>query len=63
MGDMLRDKDFILDPRLTWRDEVDNILQSVAWAIQTTVNTSSKYSQEQLSFDRDMILPHKINCD
>ena len=26
MGDMLRDEDFILDPRLTWRDEVDNIL-------------------------------------
>ena len=30
MGDMFRNEDFVMDPRLTWRGEVDNILQSVA---------------------------------
>ena len=63
MGHMLRNEDFILDPRLTWCDEVDNVLQSVAWAIRTTVNTNSKYLTGQLVFDRDMILPLKTNCD
>ena len=52
-----------MDLRLTWRDEVDNVLQSVAWLIRTTVNTSSKYSPGKLAFGRDMILPLKINCD
>ena len=63
MGDMLRSEDFIIDPRLTWRDEVDNILQSVSWAIRTTVGTNTKHSPGQLAFGRDMILPLKIQCD
>ena len=63
MGDMLRNEDFVMDPRLTWRDEVDNILQRVALKIKTTVNTSTKHSPGQLAFGRDMILPLKIHCD
>ena len=63
MGDMLGNEDFVMDPILTWRDEVDNILQSVTWAIITTVNTSTKHSPGQLAFSRDMILPLKIHCD
>ena len=63
MGDMLRNEDFVMDPILTWRDEVDNILQSVTWSIITTVNTSTKHSPGQLAFGRDMTLPLKIHCD
>ena len=46
MGDMFRNADFIMNPRLSWRNKVENILQSAAWAIWTTVNTSSKFSPE-----------------
>ena len=63
MVDMLRNEDFVMDPILTWRDEVDNILQSVTWSIITTVNTSTKHSPGQLAFGRDMTLPLKIHCD
>ena len=63
MGDMLRNEEFVMDPRLTWRDEVNNILQSVAWTIRTTANTSTKHSPGQLAFGRGMILPLKIYCD
>ena len=63
MGDMLHNEDFGTDPKLIWRDEVDIIFPSVAWAIRTTVNTSTKYSPGQLALGRDMILPLKIQCD
>ena len=63
MGDMLRNENFVMDLRFTWPDEVDNILQSVAWEIRTMVNTSTKHSPGQLAFGRAMILPLKIQCD
>ena len=63
IGDMLRNEDFVMDPGLVWRDEFDNILQSVAWAIRTTVNTSTKHSPRQLAVGRDIILPLKMQCD
>ena len=63
MGVMLHNEDFVMDPRRTWRDEVENILQSVTWTIRTTVNTSTKHLSGQLAFGRDMILPLKIQCD
>ena len=63
MGDMLHNKDFVMDLRLAKRDKVDIILQSVAWTIRTMTNTSTDHSPEQLAFGLDVILPLKIQCD
>ena len=63
MGDMLHNKDFVMDLRLAKRDEVDIILQSVAWTIRTMTNTSTDHSPEQLAFGLDVILTLKIQCD
>ena len=42
MGDMLRTKEFTLDENFTWHDEVDSMLQSIAWAICSMVNSVIK---------------------
>eukprot|EP00957_Ditylum_brightwellii_P097807 7447771-Ditylum_brightwellii.AAC.1 len=42
-----------------WRREVDRILQSTAWAMQSTIITTTKYSPGQMIFGRDMIMHAK----
>eukprot|EP00957_Ditylum_brightwellii_P124017 9453027-Ditylum_brightwellii.AAC.2 len=39
-----------------WRREVDRILQSTAWAMQSMINTTTKYSPGQMIFGLDMIM-------
>ena len=45
----------------TWHNEVKLTLQSVAWAVRSTVNVSIQRFQGQLVFGRDMIMPMRIN--
>ena len=63
MGDMLRTKSFQANDTWTWHDEIDSILQSIAWAIHSTINASIKRSPGQLVFSRDMIMPLNINTN
>ena len=46
-----------------FEQEVNNILQSIAWAIRTTVNTTTNYSPGQLAFNRDMIIHEPTVAD
>ena len=63
MGDMLRTQELTLDERDTWLDENQTILQSIAWAYQSTVSTTTGYSPGQLAFGRDMIMNFKTHID
>lgn len=60
MGDMLRTMTFEGED---WLEEMNRTLQSVAWAIRTTVSTTTGQSPGQLVFSRDMILATKIKID
>ena len=60
MGDMLRTMEF---NGPTWKLEVNDALQSVAWAIRSTINTMSGYTPGQLIFSKDMIMRVKIVAD
>jgi transposase InsO family protein len=59
MGDMLRTITFTGDD---WFHEHNQTLQSVAWAVRSTV-TANGYSPGQLVFSRDMILSTKVKID
>ena len=63
MGDMLRTKEFEVTDDWTWHDEIESMLQSVAWAVRSTVSTTIRRSPGQLAFGRDMIIPLRINSD
>ena len=56
MGDMLRTKQFNVTNNWTWHDEMDSTLQSVAWALRSTVSATIKRSPGQLALTRDMIM-------
>eukprot|EP00957_Ditylum_brightwellii_P120865 9218210-Ditylum_brightwellii.AAC.1 len=43
-----------------WRREVERILQSTDWAMQSTINTTIKYSLGQMIFGRDMIIHTEV---
>ena len=51
-GDMLRTKTFEGED---WMEELDSILQSMAWAIRVAVNSSTGHTPGQLAFNKDMI--------
>ena len=53
MGDMLRTMIFSGED---WEEELQTALQSVAWAICSTVSTISGYTPGQLVFSKDMIM-------
>ena len=63
MGDMLRGKEFQVSNNWTWHDEVDCTLQSVAWALRSTVSATIKRSPGQLAFNRDMIMNMQIHSN
>jgi len=60
MGDMLRTMHFTGED---WFHELNRTLQTVAWAIRSTVSTSIGHSPGQLIFNRDMIMETKIKVD
>ena len=53
MGDMLMMIEFN-EP--TWKLGVNDALQSVAWAIRSTISIMSRYTPGQLIFSKDMIM-------
>ena len=59
-GDMLRTMIFSGE---NWQVEVDIALQSVAWALRSTLSTMSGYSPGQLVFSRDMIMQNAVTAD
>lgn len=65
MADMLRTMDFKVknNKEDTWRIEVDIALQSVAWAMRSTVSALTKYTPANLAFGRDMILNDEITVN
>ena len=60
MGDMIRTSKFESD---TWEEEVDLLLQSIAWAIRSTVHSTALYTPGQLVFQRDMVVPLTVRID
>ena len=46
-----------------WFEVMDQLLQSVAWAIRATVSTVTKFSPGQLAFGHDMIMQTKVIVD
>jgi hypothetical protein len=60
MGDMLRTMTF---SGSDWFQDMQRALDSVAWAIRTTVNPNIKYSPCHLAFSQDMIFRQAIQID
>jgi hypothetical protein len=60
MGDMLRTITF---SGSDWFQDMQRALDSVAWAIRTTVNHNIKYSPCHLAFSQDMIFRQAIQID
>ena len=60
MADMLRTQEF---SGHDWFEVMDQLLQSVAWAIRATVSTVTKFSPGQLAFGHDMIMQTKVIVD
>ena len=56
-GDMLRTAEFEGN---NWKYELNKTLQSVAWAIRSTVSTVTNYSPGQLVFSKDMIMQVQV---
>ena len=63
LADILRIHKFQEDPRQQWEDQMQEILQHTAFAIRATVNSTTGYSPGQLVFNRDMLLPFKVNVN
>ena len=60
MGDMLRTMEF---EGPDWKEEIDTALQSVAWAIRSTVSMTTGHTPGQLLFSRDMIMQVRVVAD
>ena len=56
-GDMLRTAEFEGD---NWQYESNRTLQTVTWAIRSTVSTVKNYSSGQLVFSKDMIMQVQV---
>lgn len=59
-ADMLRTVTFTGE---NWMKELDKALQTVAWAIRSTVSTMSGYTPGQLVFNKDMIMQSNVIVD
>ena len=46
-----------------WFSAVQHMLQAIAWAIRSTVNTAVRYTPGQMVFQRDMITASQIRVD
>jgi hypothetical protein len=60
MGDQLRATVYSSDG---WQDDVNTLIQAVAWALRTTVPSNSPYSPGQIAFGMDMIMRLRCNID
>ena len=60
LGNMLRMTE-LTGPN--WVDKIDKIIQEISWALQSTVNTVTKYTPEEIIVGRNMILPIAIRLD
>ena len=65
MADMLRTMKFTVadDSEGAWRTEVDSMLQAVAWALRSTVNSTTKMTPANLLFNKDMVLNKEIDVN
>ena len=64
MADMLRtEQPFIQDERDTWIDEVNLMLQGIAFAMRCTIGATIKHSPSQIVFNQDMITRIKTRTD
>ena len=56
MGNMLQcEQPFVLDAKDTWIDEVNLMLQGIAFAMRVTIGSTIKHSPSQIVFNQDMI--------
>ena len=46
-----------------WFSKVQRMLQAIAWAMRSTVNTAVQYTPGQMVFQRDMITASQIRVD
>ncbi|KAL7484109.1 hypothetical protein ACHAW6_009750 [Cyclotella cf. meneghiniana] len=46
-----------------WQDDIDHLIQAVAWALHTTTQSNIPYNPGQLTFGMDMIFCQKIKVD
>lgn len=60
---MLCTKIFSLDNYQTWWDEVNIMLQIIAFALRITVSTTIKHTPSQPIFHKDMITRFKTDID
>ena len=61
MGGMLRiSQPFIGE---CWIDEQKRALKVIAWAIRSTINSTTNHTLGQLAFSRDMIMQAKVLVD
>ena len=60
LGDYLRTAVFSED---VWKDDVDMLIQSCAWAIRATALSNAPYTPGQLAFRHDMIFCQKCLVD
>jgi len=60
MGDMLRTMTF---SGSDWLNDMQRGLDSVAWAVRTTVNPTIKHSPYHLAFSQDMIFHQAVKID
>ena len=61
MGDMLRIQEF--EATENWQQQVHSIYQAIAWAIRSTVQSTTDYSPGQLVFSKDMLMQFQVNID
>ena len=61
LGDHLRGLSF--KQKEPWQQQLHATLQSIAWAIRSTISTITDYSPAQLVFNKDMIMQMHINID
>ena len=54
---------FVLDAKDTWIDEVNLMLQGIAFAMRVTIGSTIKHSPSQIVFNQDMITCIKDRTD
>ena len=59
IGDYLRTSIYAED----WQEDVNSLIQAVAWAIRTTTPGNAPYCPAQMAFGQDMLLRRKVIID
>ena len=60
LGDNLRTAIYSED---NWQDDIEHLIQAVAWALRTTTPSNIPYNPGQLTFGMDMIFCQKVKVD